>query len=88
MAFSYQLHHDLLNWFWFIFIDSLKKNMSEILILGCGRDIQPVNPELRRFIRSTGMKLEAVDSVYIYYIIASIYTTHALHIDIVHFFVW
>ncbi|PWZ54100.1 NADH dehydrogenase [ubiquinone] 1 alpha subcomplex assembly factor 3 [Zea mays] len=34
----------------------------EILILGCGRHIQPVSPELRKFIRSTGMKLEAVDS--------------------------
>lgn len=38
--------------------------VSEILIIGCGRNIQPVDPELRRFIRSTGMKLEAVDSVY------------------------
>ncbi|KAK6143028.1 hypothetical protein DH2020_023376 [Rehmannia glutinosa] len=36
--------------------------ISEILILGCGRYIQPVNPEIRTFIRSTGMKLEAVDS--------------------------
>ncbi|XP_021812760.1 NADH dehydrogenase [ubiquinone] 1 alpha subcomplex assembly factor 3-like isoform X1 [Prunus avium] len=34
----------------------------EILILGTGRNIEPVDPELRRFIRSTGMKLEAVDS--------------------------
>ncbi|XP_057450821.1 uncharacterized protein LOC130742738 [Lotus japonicus] len=36
--------------------------IPEILILGCGRNIQPVDPELRKFIRSTGMKLEAVDS--------------------------
>ncbi|KAJ1693524.1 hypothetical protein LUZ63_010222 [Rhynchospora breviuscula] len=36
--------------------------VPEILILGCGRNIFPVDPELRRFIRSTGMKLEAVDS--------------------------
>ncbi|XP_062206100.1 uncharacterized protein LOC133907973, partial [Phragmites australis] len=36
--------------------------IAEILILGCGRHIQPVSPELRKFIRSTGMKLEAVDS--------------------------
>ncbi|KAJ6680737.1 NUCLEAR PROTEIN E3-3 [Salix purpurea] len=36
--------------------------IPEILILGCGRYTQPVDPELRRFIRSTGMKLEAVDS--------------------------
>ncbi|CAL4940731.1 unnamed protein product [Urochloa decumbens] len=37
--------------------------IPEILILGCGRNIQLVSPELRKFIRSTGMKLEAVDSV-------------------------
>ncbi|KAK7386206.1 hypothetical protein VNO78_26250 [Psophocarpus tetragonolobus] len=36
--------------------------IPEILILGCGRNIQHVDPELRRFIQSTGMKLEAVDS--------------------------
>ncbi|KAK4592455.1 uncharacterized protein LOC111998456 [Quercus suber] len=36
--------------------------IPEILILGCGRNIEIVNPELRRFIRSTGMKLEALDS--------------------------
>ncbi|PQQ02597.1 NADH dehydrogenase [Prunus yedoensis var. nudiflora] len=36
--------------------------IPEILILGTGRNIEPVDPELRRFIRSTGMKLEAVDS--------------------------
>ncbi|EPS65600.1 hypothetical protein M569_09179 [Genlisea aurea] len=36
--------------------------IPEILILGCGKYIQPINPELRSFIRSTGMKLEAVDS--------------------------
>jgi len=36
--------------------------IPEILILGCGRHIQPVSPDLRKFIRSTGMKLEAVDS--------------------------
>ncbi|KAE9459924.1 hypothetical protein C3L33_08169, partial [Rhododendron williamsianum] len=36
--------------------------IPEILILGCGRYIQQVDPELRRFIRSTGMKLEALDS--------------------------
>ncbi|KAK9911380.1 hypothetical protein M0R45_035296 [Rubus argutus] len=33
----------------------------EILILGCGKFIEPVGPELQRFIRSTGMKLEAID---------------------------
>ncbi|XP_051132394.1 uncharacterized protein LOC127252316 [Andrographis paniculata] len=36
--------------------------VPEILIIGCGRYIQPVNPQLRNFIRSTGMKVEAVDS--------------------------
>ncbi|XP_058745274.1 uncharacterized protein LOC131618022 [Vicia villosa] len=36
--------------------------IPEILIVGCGRNIQHVDPEIRRFIRSTGMKLEAVDS--------------------------
>ena len=39
--------------------------ISEILILGCGRHIEQVDPELRRYIQSTGMKLEAVDSVFI-----------------------
>ncbi|XP_031500732.1 uncharacterized protein LOC116264571 isoform X1 [Nymphaea colorata] len=34
----------------------------DILILGCGRNIQPVGPELQQFVRSIGMKLEAVDS--------------------------
>ncbi|KAE8695695.1 NADH dehydrogenase 1 alpha subcomplex assembly factor 3-like isoform X3 [Hibiscus syriacus] len=36
--------------------------IPEILILGCGRNIEPVDPELRRFISSTGMKLEPLDS--------------------------
>ncbi|KAM0854336.1 hypothetical protein ACQ4PT_050491 [Festuca glaucescens] len=36
--------------------------IPEILILGCGKYVQPVSPELRKFIRSTGMKLEAIDS--------------------------
>ncbi|KAL6498722.1 hypothetical protein OROGR_028269 [Orobanche gracilis] len=36
--------------------------IPEILIIGCGRYIQPVKPEIRNFIRSTGMKLEAIDS--------------------------
>ncbi|KAL6219573.1 hypothetical protein ACLB2K_006779 [Fragaria x ananassa] len=40
----------------------LMRPIPEILILGCGRYIEPVDPEVRRFIRSTGMKLEAVDS--------------------------
>jgi NADH dehydrogenase [ubiquinone] 1 alpha subcomplex assembly factor 3 len=34
----------------------------EILVLGCGKYIQPVDPQFRKFIRSTGMKLEVVDS--------------------------
>ncbi|KAG7946000.1 hypothetical protein I3843_14G016000 [Carya illinoinensis] len=36
--------------------------IPEILILGCGRHIEPVGPELRRFVRSIGMKLEVLDS--------------------------
>ncbi|KAJ1395442.1 Ribose-phosphate pyrophosphokinase [Sesbania bispinosa] len=36
------------------------KKFSEIT---AERNIQPVDPELRRFVRSTGMKLEAVDSI-------------------------
>lgn len=48
--------------------------ISEILILGCGRYIQQVDPELRRFIRSTGMKLEAIDSVSIVYQYSALYT--------------
>ncbi|KAL4569611.1 hypothetical protein LXL04_025252 [Taraxacum kok-saghyz] len=35
---------------------------QEILIIGTGRYIQPINPEIWKFIRSTGMKLEAIDS--------------------------
>ncbi|CAA6667054.1 unnamed protein product [Spirodela intermedia] len=40
----------------------LIRPVPEILILGCGRQIQPVSPEVRQFIRSTGMKLEPIDS--------------------------
>ncbi|XP_058085869.1 uncharacterized protein LOC131233239 [Magnolia sinica] len=40
----------------------LLRPAPEILILGCGRYIEQVDPELRRFIRSTGMKLEVLDS--------------------------
>ncbi|KAL9429830.1 hypothetical protein AB3S75_025259 [Citrus x aurantiifolia] len=43
-------------------IFQLVRPIPEILILGCGRYIEPVDPELRQFIRSTGMKLEAIDS--------------------------
>lgn len=43
-------------------IFQIVRPIPEILIIGCGRYTQPVDPELRRFIRSTGMKLEAVDS--------------------------
>lgn len=42
--------------FFFFFI-------SELLIVGCGRNIHPVTPELRQFVKSIGMKLETVDSV-------------------------
>lgn len=40
----------------------LIRPIPEILLLGTGRQVQHVDPELRRFIRSTGMKLEAIDS--------------------------
>ncbi|XP_062074672.1 uncharacterized protein LOC133778683 [Humulus lupulus] len=43
-------------------IFKIVRPIPEILILGCGRNIVPVDPELRRFIRSTGMKLEVLDS--------------------------
>ncbi|KAJ4727346.1 NADH dehydrogenase [ubiquinone] 1 alpha subcomplex assembly factor 3-like [Melia azedarach] len=43
-------------------IFQLVRPIPEILILGCGRYTIPIDPELRRFIRSTGMKLEAIDS--------------------------
>uniref|UniRef100_A0A5B6ZEV0 NADH dehydrogenase [ubiquinone] 1 alpha subcomplex assembly factor 3 n=1 Tax=Davidia involucrata TaxID=16924 RepID=A0A5B6ZEV0_DAVIN len=36
--------------------------IPEIFILGCGRQVEPIDPELRHFIRSTSMKLEAIDS--------------------------
>ncbi|PHT60579.1 hypothetical protein CQW23_02942 [Capsicum baccatum] len=36
--------------------------VPEIILLGCGKYIQLVNPELHAFIHSTGMKLEAIDS--------------------------
>ncbi|CAN6706252.1 unnamed protein product [Malus baccata var. baccata] len=40
------------------------KFQTSILILACGRNIEPVDPELICYICSTGMKLEANDSVY------------------------
>ncbi|KAG8653764.1 NADH dehydrogenase [ubiquinone] 1 alpha subcomplex assembly factor 3 [Manihot esculenta] len=43
-------------------IFQILRPIPEILILGCGRQIQQIDPELGRFIRSTGMKLEAIDS--------------------------
>ncbi|EEF35911.1 NADH dehydrogenase [ubiquinone] 1 alpha subcomplex assembly factor 3 [Ricinus communis] len=43
-------------------IFQIMRPIPEILILGTGRQIQQVDPEIRRFIRSTGMKLEAIDS--------------------------
>ncbi|WZY91725.1 hypothetical protein YC2023_064054 [Brassica napus] len=36
--------------------------IPELLIVGCGRNIHPVTPELRQFVKSIGMKLETVDS--------------------------
>ncbi|CAG7873943.1 unnamed protein product [Brassica rapa] len=36
--------------------------IPELLIVGCGRNIHPVTPEVRQFVKSIGMKLETVDS--------------------------
>ncbi|KAJ4958817.1 hypothetical protein NE237_025928 [Protea cynaroides] len=43
-------------------IFQILKPTPEILIIGSGKHIQPVDPELRRFIKSTGLKMESVDS--------------------------
>ncbi|XP_065853753.1 uncharacterized protein [Euphorbia lathyris] len=43
-------------------IFQIMRPIPEILIIGSGRYIQHVDPEIRRFVRSTGMKLETVDS--------------------------
>ncbi|KAM7256525.1 hypothetical protein ACFE04_012266 [Oxalis oulophora] len=43
-------------------IFKILRPVPEILILGCGSYTKPVDPQFRQFIRSTGMKLEAVDS--------------------------
>ncbi|CAO2842152.1 unnamed protein product [Amaranthus hypochondriacus] len=43
-------------------IFQILRPIPEILIIGCGRHIQPVNSELRSYVRSMGMKMEAVDS--------------------------
>eukprot|EP00262_Sarcandra_glabra_P008002 TRINITY_DN21170_c0_g1_i1.p1 TRINITY_DN21170_c0_g1~~TRINITY_DN21170_c0_g1_i1.p1 ORF type:complete len:171 (-),score=26.65 TRINITY_DN21170_c0_g1_i1:180-692(-) len=40
----------------------LLRPAPEILILGCGGQVEQVGSEIRHFIRSTGMKLEAIDS--------------------------
>ncbi|KAG9452239.1 hypothetical protein H6P81_005143 [Aristolochia fimbriata] len=43
-------------------IFKLVRPIPEIMILGCGKQIELVSPQLRQFIRSTGMKLEVLDS--------------------------
>ncbi|KAI3905105.1 hypothetical protein MKX01_017351 [Papaver californicum] len=43
-------------------MSQLIRPIPEILLLGTGRQVQHVDPELRCFVRSTGMKLEAIDS--------------------------
>ncbi|XP_021768917.1 NADH dehydrogenase [ubiquinone] 1 alpha subcomplex assembly factor 3-like [Chenopodium quinoa] len=43
-------------------IFQILRPIPEILILGCGRHIEPVNSELRSYLRSAGIRLEAVDS--------------------------
>ena len=39
------------------------KQSLELLIVGCGRYNHPLNPQVRQFVKSIGMKLETVDSV-------------------------
>ncbi|XP_023637885.1 uncharacterized protein LOC17887267 [Capsella rubella] len=36
--------------------------IPELLIVGCGRYNHPLNPQVRQFIKSIGMKLEILDS--------------------------
>jgi NADH dehydrogenase [ubiquinone] 1 alpha subcomplex assembly factor 3 len=38
------------------------KQSLELLIVGCGRYNHPLNPQVRQFVKSIGMKLETVDS--------------------------
>jgi NADH dehydrogenase [ubiquinone] 1 alpha subcomplex assembly factor 3 len=40
--------------------------MPEILILGCGKRMGRVSKELRDYLRSNGIKLEAIDTVTTY----------------------
>eukprot|EP00249_Psilotum_nudum_P011341 c23113_g1_i2 orf=413-778(-) len=40
----------------------LLRPAPEILLLGCGRKIQQASQDVRDFLRSNGIKLEAVDS--------------------------
>ena len=40
---------------------------SDILLIGCGRRMQRVGDEVRGFLRSSGIKLETVDSVCLLY---------------------
>lgn len=43
-------------------IFQLVRPIPEILVLGCGKRTEPVDPSIRNFLRSNGIKLEAVDS--------------------------
>ncbi|XP_050236102.1 uncharacterized protein LOC126686113 [Mercurialis annua] len=43
-------------------IFQILRPIPEILILGTGKQIQQVDPAVKQFIRSTGMKLEVIDS--------------------------
>jgi hypothetical protein len=46
--------------------------LPEILVLGCGRRIQRVSKEVRDFLRSNGIKLEAIDSVLFFFSFPSV----------------
>ena len=37
--------------------------LAELLLLGCGQHVKPVTPELRNYLRSKGIKLEALATV-------------------------
>jgi len=47
----------------FVFLYLVLAAMSEILILGCGKRMGSVSQEVRYYLRSNGIKLEAIDMV-------------------------
>jgi len=47
----------------FVFLYPVLAGMPEILILGCGKRMGRVSQEVRDYLRSNGIKLEAIDTV-------------------------